>query len=770
MRAAPGTRIDRFELLAELGRGGMGVVYHARDTASGQQVALKLLTRVEPRRLLRFVREGEISASLRHPGIVAVHAAGASEGLAWLAFELVAGARTLDEASAGLPLARRLELVRDAARALGHAHARGVVHRDVKPANLLVGADYRVRVADFGVALGCDLERLTTSGALIGTPLYMAPELLHGRRDEVGPQADVWALGVLLYETACGRPPFDASTLTALLDAVTHPPPRPRAVAPDVARGLEAVILRAMALDPADRHPDGEALALDLDRFLDGEEIAPVVGPRARGRSSWWVAGGALALLCAAGVAVHLLTPAPRLEPPRVVGPAVVAPAAPAVDVAVDVAPVSTALRRGTEPLMDEADAAYLSGRMTDALALYSEVLDLDPSDYRAWVNRSAVHMHRKDRAAAIADSTRALALDATKFEPWHTRGVAYFLTGERDLALRDLDQAVVLAPDDPEVRLHRARVRLALDQVDLAREDLDHALTVDDHHVDSLEERAQLRKEQGDLAGARSDLDRALAVTGPRAEMLVNRAAICAQQDDHEAAVVDLTAAFAVRPSEDVLLRRARALYTLRRLPEALSDADEALARWGTLESYSVRAGIRLGARDFEGALADATEALRRGSKEPMDHAHRGLALGSLGRRGEAVPDLTAAIDAGMQDLQLWQCRGFGFDQLGRHEDALADFDHVLAAAPTDFGALYGRGRTRRLLGRDLEGAVVDLDQAIALQPDNGSLYLERGTVHEALGQTAAAVADLRQVARLLPQGHPHRREAERRLAYLVP
>ncbi|MCO5169969.1 MAG: bifunctional serine/threonine-protein kinase/formylglycine-generating enzyme family protein [Planctomycetes bacterium] len=262
-----------YEVEGELGRGAMGVVLRARERSTGRRVALKLV--VGPRDAgdaaraararERFRREGEITASLRHPGIVRVHAAGEADGVHFLAYELVEGCRTLEDVlvEGEADLARRVALVRDVARALGHAHARGVVHRDVKPSNVLVDAAGRVRVADFGLALAQGLERLTATGAAVGTPFYMAPEQVAGRRDAHGPATDVWALGVLLYLVVAGELPFQAETLTELTSRIlsgSYDAP------PD--RGLGPVIARALRVAPEDRHPNGEAFAQDLDAWL----------------------------------------------------------------------------------------------------------------------------------------------------------------------------------------------------------------------------------------------------------------------------------------------------------------------------------------------------------------------------------------------------------------------------------------------------------------------------------------------------------------------
>jgi hypothetical protein len=309
-------RVAHFELLAELGRGGMGVVHRARDTITGREVALKLvLEGAEAARRARFLREGEVTAKLDHPGIVRVHSAGEADGRLYLAYELVPGARTLDQVLPGLPLRRRVEYVRDAARALGVAHAKGLVHRDVKAQNLLVDADGRLKVADFGLAMGDELERMTKTGALVGTPAAMAPEQFRGRRDQQGPATDVWALGVLLYEALTDEQPFGGGTITELMTSVcTAPPVPPAQRRGSVPRALQASCLRALSKDPAARQPDGEALARELDAWLaaPGEAAA---GPRAR-RGPWLAAAGlALGLLGLGALALLEAGPAPSALP-----------------------------------------------------------------------------------------------------------------------------------------------------------------------------------------------------------------------------------------------------------------------------------------------------------------------------------------------------------------------------------------------------------------------------------------------------------------------
>jgi hypothetical protein len=283
----PHPTIAGFDLEGELGRGAMGVVYRARQRSTGRAVALKVIGARLPSggtHRERFRREGEVMASLRHPGILGVHAAGVDGDVAWLACELIEDARTLDEAARGASLRRKVELARDVARALGHAHAAGVIHRDVKPGNVLVDPAGQVHVADFGVARADVHERLTRTGQLVGTPAYMPPEQLFGRPGDVGPHGDVWGVGAVLYELVAGRLPYEATSLTDLASKVAAGQPAPPSAHAPVPAELDAVILAALALDPGERPRDGEALALELDAWLEGREPPAARGTRGRRR------------------------------------------------------------------------------------------------------------------------------------------------------------------------------------------------------------------------------------------------------------------------------------------------------------------------------------------------------------------------------------------------------------------------------------------------------------------------------------------------------
>jgi tetratricopeptide (TPR) repeat protein len=323
-----GSQVAGYEVLGELGRGGMGVVYRARQAALGRVVALKMILAGDhagPAQRQRFRAEAETVARLRHPHIVQVYEAGEHDGRAYVSMEYAEGgslAAKLD----GTPWdpAAAAGLVATLAGAVDAAHRAGVVHRDLKPGNVLMTGDGTLKVTDFGLARRLEGAGVPTeSGVPLGTPSYMAPEQAAGRGKEAGPAADVYALGAILYELLTGRPPFKGpSSLETIRQVLDDEPLPPRRLQPKLPRDLETICLKCLEKEPARRYATAHELAEDLRRFLAGEPI------RAR-PAAWWergvkwavrrpAAATALALgvvlLLGFGAATLLLTSAFRSE------------------------------------------------------------------------------------------------------------------------------------------------------------------------------------------------------------------------------------------------------------------------------------------------------------------------------------------------------------------------------------------------------------------------------------------------------------------------
>ena len=327
LRADPRRRLGRYLVVGELGRGGMGVVYHAWDDALGREVALKVLpaTQLEPEAALRFQREGQAMARLVHPAILPVYDRGQDAGRQFLAMPLLRGGTLKDLVRAGAtPLPRRVELLEQVARAVHAAHEQGVVHRDLKPDNVLLDAAGRPYVADFGLARVVDRQtRLTQSGVALGTAGYMPPEQVDGKG--VDARSDVYALAATLYFVLTGRPPFQGATDLNVITAVLRQPPEPPSrVAPDVPPALEALCLRGLAKDAAARPPSAAAFADALADWLRGDARGDAAAPSSSRPPMGLVAGAALLALlvvAALGVAIGLAVagragPSPAPSPP----------------------------------------------------------------------------------------------------------------------------------------------------------------------------------------------------------------------------------------------------------------------------------------------------------------------------------------------------------------------------------------------------------------------------------------------------------------------
>ena len=267
-----------YEILEELGRGTMGVVYKARQVQLSRVVALKTIiagATASAGDRSRFRIEAEAIASVQHPNIIQVHEIVDANGYLFTALEYCAGG-SLAQLLAGnpQPAEKAVRLVETLARAIDAAHQAGIIHRDLKPGNVLVTADGTLKVTDFGIAKRVNDPGLTATGAILGTPSYMAPEQASGRMSATGPATDVYALGAILYECLTGRPPFKAPTAaeTVLQVAQTEPVP-PRRLQHGTPRDLETICLKCLEKKPARRYPSAAALAEDLQQFLEDRPI-----------------------------------------------------------------------------------------------------------------------------------------------------------------------------------------------------------------------------------------------------------------------------------------------------------------------------------------------------------------------------------------------------------------------------------------------------------------------------------------------------------------
>ena len=392
-----------FEIHREVGKGSMGIVYEASRRADGQRVALKVLPpslTLTEHALARFLREGELMSKVRHPAIVSALEHGRQGRLHYFVMEFVDGVTVEERIRVGpLPIRQAAEIGCQVARALQVAHEHGVVHRDIKPGNLMIRDNDTVAITDFGLARETGTGSMTESGSIVGTPMYMAPEQVLGERDVVGTRADVYGLGATLYHLVTGTPPFSGPTAQSVLKAVLERDPvPPRRLRRDLPAPLEAIILAAMDKQLARRYGSAEDMANDLDRFLAGERIAA----RRPGlvRRTYRVAAKhpLLTLLCAVVIALSVSAYAMHLDRRLEQLESSVQ------DAENRIAQASALRDEQLRPLSTQARRAHLLA----AVGITSQVIAEDPDFALAWFVRAQARHRLQDYRAALSDLDEA--------------------------------------------------------------------------------------------------------------------------------------------------------------------------------------------------------------------------------------------------------------------------------------------------------------------------------------------------------------------------
>jgi TolB-like protein/Tfp pilus assembly protein PilF len=681
-----GTTLGHFQNERKLGAGGMGEANRARDTRLGRDVALKLLPQTTPEKLARFEREARAVAGLAHPNIVVLHAIEQHEGQHFLVLELVEGQDLAEVvAPGGLALPRVLELAIPLADALASAHERGVIHRDLKPANVKLARDGRVKVLDFGLArmLEGDLEQtvaapLSEAGQALGTVPYMAPEQLRG--EAVDARADLFALGVIVYELATGRRPFEGKSLVDVSSAILRDAPAPAEMPAELAR----IVARCLAKDVRERWPSAQEVANELRRIAVGRSAA---APRPGNEVSTAVLPFANRSAnpddeyFAEGLADELLGVLARIRGLRVAGRTSAARFKNTTETVASIGQqlnVETLLEGTVRKSGNRVRIGVQLVRVPDGGTVWSETYDRTLDDVFAVqddIAHSVVKELRKallgeaDDSDASREAKAEVAIAAARGRSTNPEAQRLFLQaryiGQRrtveDMAhaLEILDRAIALDPAfalawEEKSRVHYYHITLGYDLTPernrKAHEAIDRALEL----------------EPG-LASAHAHLGWIHL-----SELDLKVAAECARR------------ARELDPDNPLVLRfQANMAITFGHLSEAIAWIERAIAIDPlTAVYYSIFAIVRIGLGEYDEAVAAIRRAIELSPRSPTFHSTLARALLGAGRLEEAV---IAAEAETLEVHRLWT-RSLTLEAAGRRAEADRLLNELIERFPADF------------------------------------------------------------------------------------
>jgi tetratricopeptide (TPR) repeat protein len=659
-------RIGRYEVLDEIARGGMGVVYRARDPESQRQVAAKVLFPGQSD--ARFRQEIRSMKRLDHPAIVALHEVVQDDaGRDVVIMELVEGEslRARLQRAGPLPVDEALDMTLQLCEAVGYAHSRGVLHRDLKPDNVLVTPGGQLKLADFGLgkvvdqSLALSQASLTEEGQVLGSPAYMPPEQARGNKDAMSPRSDVYALGGTLYALLTGKAPFQRSSVFGALKALLRDPaPSPSEARPEVSAELDAVVLRCLAKAPEERYASVAELAQALTA-LRTPPAAPRATPGLGALALASLAGAVLAGLVGVLIA-NFASPSPALEsadasPP--VSPSASPPGA-SDDAATAEALYKSAVRHGR------------AERWVEARQAIDEAIRLAPPTLRYFLLRGRVRLEQDEAAGALEDLDQAYRLDPLGDDTvLFFRGKAKAMLGDTDGALEDYGRMIERFPDFGASYYDRGVVLFQLGRAEEALADLDAAVDLpgnvspQDHAVRYVN-RAVVRNALGDEQGAIEDLDVSLNLRPDDPKALGLRGYLRLRHDDLPGALRDLDASLRLAPDQDrapgLHLHRAQARALQGDVPAALEDLAKTIElapeSW---EAFALRAQLRIDEGDVEGAIEDLGAALRIQPGQAHPRYLRALARARVGRVEAAIEDLSTLLEARPDDVPSLAHRG---------------------------------------------------------------------------------------------------------------
>jgi tetratricopeptide (TPR) repeat protein/predicted Ser/Thr protein kinase len=813
----------RYKIICELGRGGMGIVYKAFDCELDRTVALKVLisedTELNEAQIKIFAREARAAASLEHDNIVKVFDVGEIDGKHFFTMQFIEGV-SLDKAlhdkkKYGITQHKTLEILRDVADALHHAHTRKVIHRDVKPGNVMLDSNMRPYVTDFGLAKQTKISdrSISKTGQIMGTPYYMSPEQARGEVNKIDARSDVFSLGAMMFEAFSGTKPFTGTQLFEILDSVINKEaPSLRAVALNqrIPQDVETICMKCIEKEPPSRYQSAGEVAEEIGRFLNDEPITAKptglttrIWKKARKNKVAAIAASAVVIIILCVATILIVSASQKSEKvaeylqqaEQEFGKGNFAESRALCERALELSALNntasdlrekciSAINRIDEKGRGEKEAAEklaqdkidkekiraqaqgildrINATRTpeEKIKACEDALNIDPSFGLAWQEKGYALKDLGKFDEAFDSFSKAVELTPTLAYSYYERAIItqYFHSKPED-AIPDFEKVLELDPKSHIGYYAKGNIELHRKEYDAAIADYAKAIELYPQFFYAYASRGGARTNNGDLNGGIADYTKAIEINPQDSTTYAFRGDVYLQQGNIENAIKDCNKAIEINP------REASNYFIRSHVRDKQGNID------GAIEDYTkvieidphftaaylihLNRGIAYAIKgNLDAAINDYNKAIEIKSNDAIVYAFRGLARSNKGDLDGAITDCGKAIEINPKYADAYFNRGNARFSKGKLDDAINDFTKAIEINPKYADAYNNRGYTR-LMKDDLDAALEDYNKAIEINPKNTQAYINRAITYSTKDDANNAIKDLEKVLELSPN-HP--------------